>query len=117
MEKKKRGGSITRRWVRGSLLLTILRAADCRGRVCLLYRQLLLLRCAHGDPDPGEYPDRQLSALSGVDDARRNASLRQMAEDFSEKDKFEFMLINTAGRVVSTSSGFVPDYLEQHGRF
>ena len=111
MEKKKRGGSITWRWIRGSLLLTILVLLIAES-VFVFYivsyyysgaRTAILTRV--------NTLNGQLSALSGENDARRNASLRQMAEDFSEKDKFEFMLINTAGRVVSTSSGFVPDYL------
>lgn len=117
MEKKKRGGSITWRWIRGSLLLTILVLLIAEG-VFIFYinsyyysgaRTAILTRV--------NTLNGQLSALSEEDPSRRNASLRQMAEDFSEKDKFEFMLINTAGRVVSTSSGFVPDYLSNMDDF
>ena len=117
MERKKRGGSITWRWVRGSLLPTILVlliAESIFGFYIASYyysgvRTAILTRV--------NTLNGQLSVLSGEDSSRRNASLRQMAEDFSEKDKFEFMLINTAGRVVSTSSGFVPDYLGEMDDF
>lgn len=37
----------------------------------------------------------------------RNIALRRMVEQFSEKDKFELMLIDLSGRVATSTTGFV----------
>lgn len=46
-----------------------------------------------------------------ADDTSVNFSteVRNMLENFSEKDKMELMAINSQGRIVMTSSGFTPD--------
>ena len=59
----------------------------------------------------------QLSALSSASDTERSATLRRMTEDFAEKDKFEFMLLGASGQIISTSSGFMPDYLANQNDF
>ena len=112
MIRKKRSGSITRRWVSGSLLLIILLLMVAEGVFVFYINSYYYSGVRAAIMNRVNTLTGQLSALSGLEDSQRNAVLRQMTEDFSEKDKFEFMLINTAGRVVSTSSGFVPDYLD-----
>ena len=112
MARKKRDGSITRRWVRGSLLLIILLLLIAEGVFVFYINSYYYSGARAAIMNRVNTLTGQLSALSGVDDNQRNATLRQMTENFSEKDKFEFMLINTAGKVVSTSSGLVPDYLD-----
>lgn len=110
--KKKRKSTITRRWVRGSLLLTILVLLAVEGVLIFYFNTYYYSSARAAVMTRVNTVAGQLSALSGAEDSERSATLRRMAEDFSEKDKFEFMLINTAGKVVSTSSGFVPDYIE-----
>ena len=110
--KKKRSGSITRRWVRGSLLFIILLLVVAEGVFIFYINSYYYSNVRSAIMNRVNTLTGQLSALSSLEDGQRNATLRQMVEDFSEKDKFEFMLINTAGRVVATSSGFAPDYLD-----
>ncbi len=112
MAKKKREGTITRRWVRGSLLVTILVLLIAEGVFVFYLNSYYYSGARTAIMTRVNTLTGQLSALSSASDAERSSTLRRMAEEFTEKDKFEFMLINTLGRVVSTSSGFVPDYLE-----
>lgn len=48
----------------------------------------------------------QLTVSAETSD-ERNVSLRRMVEQFSEKDKFELMLIDLSGRVSTSTTGFV----------
>ena len=102
--KHRRMNSITKRWVRGSLLMTIA-ALLITETACVYFfiatsyddvRQALLSRCGT--------VATQLLASDAQTDSARNIVLRRMVEQFEEKDKFEFMLMNKAGRpVVSTA--------------
>lgn len=104
----KRKKSIVWRWASGSLLLTlaVLAVAEI---VFLLFihnsyygaaRQALSGRISA--------IDGQLTARSGASAAERAAVISRMAEEFSEKDKFELLLYNLKGEIVATSSGFIP---------
>lgn len=101
--------SITRRWVRGSLLVTIL--------VCLVAEAVFLYNAVTNYYDGTR---RALSARAATIITQLNASaaqtgesrgvlLRRMVEQFSEKDKFELMLVNASGRPIVTSTGYTPE--------
>lgn len=46
----------------------------------------------------------------------RSQSLRRTVEQFDEKDKFEFMLLDSSGVVLATSSGTMNKNLLSEGR-
>lgn len=101
--------SITKRWVRGSLLVTIL--------MCLVAEAVFLYYSITNYYDGAR---RAMTTRTSTIITRLNASaaqtgesqgvlLRRMVEQFTEKDKFELMLVNAAGKPLVTSTGFAPD--------
>ena len=99
--------SITKRWVRGSLLITI--AVLLVAEAVFFYftivnyydgaRRAIMARV--------NTLTVQLSASAQTEDGR-NVVLRRMVEQFAEKDKFELMLMDYTGHVATSSTGFVP---------
>lgn len=110
-------GSITKRWVKGNLLLIIV--------VLLIFEVAFVfyLRSSYYAGARTAIMSRintlsgQLSATADDSDTERGLMLRRMAEDFSEKSKFEFMLLGRHGNIVATSSGVVPQYADELGDF
>ena len=49
-----------------------------------------------------------LTASSGLSGGERTQILYKMSEEFTEKDKFEFMFVGTDGKILATSTGFLP---------
>lgn len=101
--------SITKRWVRGSLLVTVLMCVVAEA-VFLYYsvttyydgaRRALSTRAATIIV--------QLNASSAQTSESRGVFLRRMVEQFAEKDKFELTLVNAAGLTVATSAGYTPE--------
>lgn len=102
--------SITRRWIKGSLLITVLILAVAEG---------LFLYNAYHDIYGGveQAMQNRFSTFEGrlqatgtagdsqVTSESRSQALRRTVEQFEEKDKFEFMLLDSAGVVLATSSG------------
>lgn len=100
---------ITRRWLTGSLLITV---------VLLVVAESLFLY-SYGENYYGSVRQsmlRRFSSISGqlqvhtgeTDEetaAARSMALRRMVEQFAEKDKYEFMLLDSRGRVLASSSG------------
>ena len=102
--------SITRRWLRGSLLITA---------ILVVVAETLFLYSSYQDLYGGVRQavlsrfstiEGQLSATGTAGDesnasASRGMALRRAVELFDEKDKFEFMLLDSSGAVIATSSG------------
>ena len=102
--------SITRRWLRGGLVITM---------VLLALAEALFLYSAYDNLYGGVRQailnrfstiEGQLRATGTAGNADDNANsrsraLRRTVELFDEKDKFEFMLLDAAGNVLTTSSG------------
>ena len=100
---------ITRRWLRGSLLITVL--------LVLLAETMFLYnytRSYYNSVQQTMY--RRFSSVSGQlkmytgDTAQstadaRSMALRRMVEQFADKDKYEFMLLDGYGAVIASSSG------------
>ena len=100
---------ITRRWLRGNLLITVL--------VVLLAEAMFLYsytRSYYGSVQQIMY--RRFSSVTGQlkmytgDTAQsaavsRRLALRRMVEQFADKDKYEFMLLDSYGSVIASSSG------------
>ena len=100
---------ITRRWLRGSLLITVL--------LVLLVEVMFLYsatRSYYNGVQQTMY--RRFSSITGQlkmytgetsqkTAASRSVALRRMVEQFSDKDKYEFMLLDSYGGVIASSSG------------
>ena len=100
---------ITRRWLRGSLLITVL--------LVLLVEVMFLYsatRSYYNGVQQTMY--RRFSSITGQlkmytgetsqkTAANRSVALRRMVEQFSDKDKYEFMLLDSYGGVIASSSG------------
>ena len=101
---------ITRRWVRGSLLITVL---------VLVLAEALFLYYGYHDLYGGveRAVENRFSTIVGrlqatgtagdtaVTSESRGQTLRRVVEQFDEKDKFEFMLLDAQGVILATSSG------------
>ena len=100
---------ITRRWLCGSLLMTVL--------LVLLVEGMFLYSCTRSYYNSVQQTMyRRFSSISGQlkmytgdtaqkASASRSVALRRMVEQFSDKDKYEFMLLDSYGSVIATSSG------------
>ena len=105
--------SITRRWVKGNLLITI--------AVLLLFELgfLLYVRSYYYEGARNSIMSRvntltgQLKGTEHSLESERSLTLQKLSEEFVEKDKFEFMLLGETGNPLSTASGFVPSYLSE----
>ena len=100
---------ITRRWLQGSLLITVL--------LVLLVEVMFLYsttRSYYNGVQQTMY--RRFSSITGQlkmytgetsqkTAASRSVALRRMVEQFSDKDKYEFMLLDSYGGVIASSSG------------
>ena len=101
--------SITKRWVRGSLLVTIL--------MCLVAEAVFLYYSINNYYDGARRAMTtrintiitQLNASAASSGESQSVLLRRMVEQFAEKDKFELMLLGADGEPLVTSTGFVPD--------
>ena len=110
--KKKRNHGITWRWIAGSLLWTILILIV--GVIIISYSfresyynqaRLSLLRII-------EQVYSQVPASYQMDDSGRERALHSLVQDFSERDRFELMTVDTDGNILLTSSGFTYDSTE-----
>ena len=100
---------ITKRWVRGSLLITVL--------LVLVVEAMFLYsstRSYYNGVQQTMY--RRFSSITGQlkmytgdtaqsTAASRSLALRRMVEQFADKDRYEFMLLDSYGGVIASSSG------------
>ncbi len=98
--------SITKRWLKGSLLITAISLLVVAFLLSFFItsnyynsaRQAIISRL--------ENISGQLFVASSVTPTERAATLNRMVEEFTESSKFEFMLISQTGNIVaSTGSG------------
>lgn len=104
--------SITRRWLRGGLLITALILALAEGIFLYFCYQNLYggIERAMESRFSTFIGRLQATGTAGDTDdtsASRAQALRRTVEQFDEKDKFEFMLLDHNGFVLATSSGTV----------
>ncbi|MDD3429644.1 MAG: HAMP domain-containing protein, partial [Oscillospiraceae bacterium] len=109
--------SITRRWVKNSLFITLFLLVSVE-IIFIVFtyssyynsaRQAILSRV--------NTVNGQLRTGGSAPDAERALTLRRMVEEFNEKDKFELMLLDIRGNVISTSSGFNPGQSQSNEDF
>ena len=100
---------ITNRWLRGSLFLTVL--------LVLLVESMFVYNFGRSYYNSVQQTMmRRFSSISGQlkmytgdtaqkTAANRSVALRRMVEQFADKDKYEFMLLDGYGGVIASSSG------------
>lgn len=113
--------SITRRWLRGSLLITICILAAALGLFLYyshqnLYGGVQRAMQARFSTVVGRLQATGTAGSSQATSESRSQSLRRTVEQFDEKDKFEFMLLDSSGVVLATSSGTMNKNLLSEGR-
>ena len=101
--------SITRRWVRGSLLITILVLAFAEAMFLFFSISGYYEGAARTLRGRIDTMITQLSVNDAATPQARELVLRRMVEQFSEKEKFELMLIDTQGRISVSTAGFAAD--------
>ena len=114
--------SITHRWVRGSLLIMVL---------VLLAAEAIFLYTSYRELYGGVQRaiESRFSTIAGrlqatgsagdsIETAEsRGQALRRTVEQFDEKDKFEFMLLDARGVILATSSGTMSQDLAEGADF
>ena len=100
---------ITHRWLRGSLFLTVL--------LVLLVESMFVYNFGRSYYNSVQQTMmRRFSSINGQlkmytgdtaqkTAANRSVALRRMVEQFADKDKYEFMLLDGYGSVIASSSG------------
>jgi hypothetical protein len=100
---------ITHRWLRGSLFLTVL--------LVLLVESMFVYNFGRSYYNSVQQTMmRRFSSINGQlkmytgdtaqkTAANRSVALRRMVEQFADKDKYEFMLLDGYGGVIASSSG------------
>lgn len=99
--------SITKRWVRGSLLFTII--------VLLMAEAVFIYFTVSGAYDEARSAMTtrsatllaQLSASDAQTEDARGIVLRRMVEQFTDKDRFELALVSQSGRTMVSTLGYV----------
>ncbi len=100
---------ITRRWLRGSLLTIVLVIFLAEVIFLKLYGQSHYSSVRQQMQMQFSTMIGQLNTYTGENEAAaahvRSMALRRMVEQFQEKDKFEFMLLDAWGDVIASTSG------------
>ena len=101
--------SITRRWIRGNLIIIIGILIITEALAGFFIRNSYYTAATNAILSRVNTISGTLTASSGMSDAEKNRLLYTMSEEFTEKDKFEFMFIGDDGSILTTSTGFMPD--------
>ncbi len=103
-----KNSNITKRWMKGSLRSTI-------GVLLLavLFLSVYVRNYYYSAADSIILSrittiNGTLAASYGQSDSEREKLLYTMTEEFRENDKFRFMFVGTNGKILSTSTGFMP---------
>lgn len=100
---------ITRRWLKGSLLTIVLVVLLAEAVFLKLYSQSCYSSVRQKMQMQFSTMIGQLNTYAGESEGAtahaRSMALRRMVEQFQEKDKFEFMLLDAWGDVIASTSG------------
>ena len=100
--------SITKRWIRGSLLTTMMVLVLATVFLVFFVRNSYYSAADNAILSRINSINGTITASSRMSDSERIQMLYRMSEEFTEKDKFEFMFIGTNGKILATSTGFLP---------
>ena len=101
--------SITKRWIKGCLTSTLVVLLAAVIAVSVFVRNSYYSAADSVILSRINTINGTLAASSNLSDSERTQLLYRISEDFDEKDKFEFMFIGTNGRIMATSTGFMPN--------
>lgn len=96
--------SITKRWAKGNLLLTVIILLLAEGLFAFYTTRSYIDSTRRAMLSRLDNISGQLSVAEDVTPQARAAALRKMVNEFSESGKFELMLINRYGTVVAGNS-------------
>jgi signal transduction histidine kinase len=99
--RKRRKHGITRRWITASLLVMI--------TVLAVAATVLVVSTRQSNYSAAQMllESRIRLEVRSIPSAATPSTMRDIVEGFSEKERFELMLVNNRGTVSTTSSGFV----------
>ena len=100
--------SITKRWIKGSLLIIIALLIMASAFLLLTFRNSYYSAAQTALSNRINTINGTLNASGRMSETEREELLFRLTSDFAEKDKFELMLLGEKGQVVATSSGFTP---------
>lgn len=100
--------SITKKWIKGSLATTIAVLIIAAVSIVIIVRNSYYSAAENAILSRINTINGTLTASSQLSDRERTQMLYRMSEEFTEKDKFEFMFIGTNGKILATSTGFMP---------
>jgi len=100
--------SITKRWIKGSLATTMLVMLVAMVALIFYVRNTYYSAAENIILTRINTINGTLTASADQSDSERTRMLYRMSEEFTEKDKFEFMFIGTNGKIMATSTGFMP---------
>ena len=100
--------SITKRWIKGSLLIIITLLVMASAFMLLTFRNAYYSAAQTALSNRINTLNGTLNATGRMSATEREQFLFRLTADFAEKDKFELMLLDEKGKVVATSSGFTP---------
>ena len=101
--------SITKRWIKGSLLIIIVLLVMASGFLLLTFRNSYYSAAQTALSNRINTINGTLNASGRMSDGEKEELLFRLTSDFAEKDKFELMLLGDNGQVLATSSGFTPE--------
>lgn len=100
--------SITKKWIKGSLATTIAVLILAAVFLVMVVRNSYYSAAENAILSRINTINGTLSASSQLSESERTQLMYRMGEEFTEKDKFEFMLIGTNGKILATTTGFMP---------
>ncbi len=110
-ERKMRYSGITRRWIIVGVLSTLVIIIVASAAIIVSLRQSYYSSARQAIEWRVRSTMRIISS-AGENMQDRISMLHSLVEDFNEKDRFEFMLVDSDGKALVTSSGFSPDNTE-----
>ncbi len=100
--------SITKRWLRGSLLFTLAFLFVAWGFILYFFITGYYNNASSAMQDQLTALQSQLSLFSSTSSEEKHLRLIRAVEQFEEKEAFELMLVDTNGQIVLTSSSVLP---------
>ena len=107
-ERKMRYSGITRRWIIVGVLSTLVIIIVASAAIIVSLRQSYYSSARQAIEWRVRSTMRIISS-AGENMQDRISMLHSLVEDFNEKDRCEFMLVDSDGKALVTSSGFSPD--------
>ncbi len=100
--------SITKRWIKGSLLIIILLLVIAESFMMITFRNAYYSEVETALTNRINTIEGTLAASYRLTEAEKENLLFNLTNEFGEKDKFELMLLGESGQILATSSGFQP---------